>query len=147
MRHDYLSVPLSEIMTKKVVTVEMDDSLAVIRDIFQHVRFYNIMVVGNNKLFGVISDRDIFKEMSPFLGTFSEDPRDRHYLNKKAHQIMRRELVTVPKETTIKAASNLLINHNVNCLPITDKEGRIEGIVTWKDILYFLVEHGGIKEA
>jgi acetoin utilization protein AcuB len=125
---------VESIMTHKVVTVELDDSLSTIREIFDNVKFHHLLVVGSQGLLGIISDRDLLKALSPFLGMLDEHRRDLAVLNKKAHQIMSREPVAVDKETSIEAAANLLLSENVSCLPITSSDGKIEGIVTWKDI-------------
>lgn len=122
-------------MNTRVVTVEMDDSLDTIRDIFQRVRFHHVLVVSGRKLVGVISDRDLLKAISPFVGTLSETTRDRDTLNKRAHQIMSRQPVTVSKETRLKDALKILLDKNISCLPIINADGEVEGIVTWKDML------------
>jgi len=126
---------IDSIMSKRVVTVEMDDSLKTISYIFTNVRFHHLLVVEKDKLFGVISDRDLLKASSPFLNTFSEQSRDVNTLRIKAHQIMSRKLVTVTKETGLEDAVRLLLRKNVSCLPVTSPDGRIEGIVTWKDLI------------
>lgn len=58
---------VASIMTRKVVTVEMDDTLLTIRMIFQHVKFHHLVVVGNRKPVGVISDRDVLKAVFSFI--------------------------------------------------------------------------------
>ena len=121
-------------MTRKVITVELDDTLETIREIFDNVKFHHLLVVGNQGLLGVISDRDLLRGLSPFVGMLDQHPPDLAVLNKKAHQIMSRELVAVDKETSIEAAVNLLLSENVSCLPVTSPEGDVEGILTWKDI-------------
>lgn len=126
-------------MNTRVVTVEMDDSLDTIRDIFQRVRFHHVLVVSDRKLVGVISDRDLLKAISPFVGTLSETTRDRDTLNKRAHQIMSRQPVTVSKETRLKDALKILLDKNISCLPVTNADGEVEGIVTWKDMVKVLV--------
>ncbi|MFQ5715353.1 MAG: CBS domain-containing protein [Candidatus Scalinduaceae bacterium] len=128
---------ISSIMTRRVVTVEMDDSLQIISEIFHNVKFHHILVVDGQKLVGVISDRDFIKALSPFLDTPTEEERDTTTLNKKAHQIMNRTPITVDAETSIEEASNLLLENNISCLPIISPQGSVEGIVTWKDILKF----------
>lgn len=125
---------ISSIMTKRVVTVEMDDSLRVISEIFANVRFHHILVVEKNKIFGVISDRDLLKATSPFLNTLSEQSRDVNTLRIRVHQIMSRKPITVTKETSLEDAVRLLIRKNISCLPVISPDGRIEGIVTWKDL-------------
>ena len=124
-------------MTRKVVTVEMDDTLLTIGMIFKNVKFHHILVVENKKLVGVISDRDFLREVSPFLGKVIETTRDLDTLKKKAHQIMSRNPITVSPETDIETAASLLLEKNISCLPVVSFHGNIEGIVTWKDILKF----------
>lgn len=128
---------MSSIMTHKVVTVEMDDTLLTIRMIFQHVKFHHLVVVDNRKPVGVISDRDFLKAVSPFLGKIIETTRDLDTLKKRAHQIMTRNPVTVYPETSIESAADLLLEKNISCLPVISSQGDIVGMVTWKDILQF----------
>ena len=125
---------IGSIMTTSVVTVEMDDSLNTIREIFDILKFHHLLVVENRKLFGVISDRDLLKALSPFLGTPSERPRDIATLNKRAHQILSRRPIAVDRETSIEEAAHILLEKKVSCLPVISPQGDIEGIVTWKDI-------------
>ena len=125
---------VQEIMTTRVVTVEMDDSLEVIRDIFRKVKFHHLLVVDNERLVGVISDRDLLKAISPYIGTMSETTRDRATLEKRAHQIMSHYPYTVRKYCSLQEATQLILRQGVSCLPVTTPEKYIEGIVTWKDL-------------
>ena len=125
---------IGEIMTSRVVTIEMDDSLEVIRDIFRKVRFHHLLVVDNEKLVGVISDRDVLKAISPYVGTMSETNRDRATLNKRAHQIMSHYPVTVRQSCPLQEAAQLMLTRGVSCLPVTTIDGIIQGVVTWKDV-------------
>ena len=86
---------IEAILTKCVVTVDMDDSLYTIRDIFSHVRFHHLLVTEDEKLCGIISDRDLLKAISPYTGSVAEQPRDAATLRKRAHQIMARNPVTI----------------------------------------------------
>ena len=127
---------VEEIMTRRVVTVEMDDRLAAISDIFDNVRFHHILVVTRGgRLRGVISDRDVLKHLSPFLGTPSEQTRDTTLLRKPAHQIMTRKPVTATPQTPVAKAADIFIHDKISCLPVTDADGTVLGIVTWRDIL------------
>jgi acetoin utilization protein AcuB len=128
-------------MTRRVVTVEMDDSLQIISEIFENVKFHHILVVEKQKLVGVISDRDFIRALSPFLDTPAEEDRDTITLDKKAHQIMSRKLITVDAQTSIEEASNLLLENNISCLPVISPQGSVEGIVSWKDILKFYLKN------
>jgi acetoin utilization protein AcuB len=126
---------LDSIMTRRVVTVEMDDSLRVINSIFTQAKFHHLLVVENKRLMGIISDRDVLTAMSPFIDTLAEQIRDTATLERKAHQIMTREPVTATNETDIAEAVQLMLQERVSCLPVLSEDGRVEGIVTWKDLL------------
>jgi acetoin utilization protein AcuB len=126
---------LASIMTTRVATVEMDDTLRVINAIFCSAGFHHLLVIDNHKLVGIISDRDLHKAISPFFDTAAERPQDVARWSRRAHQIMTRELITVTPETQIKEAVNLLLQHDVSCLPVISSTGQIAGIVTWKDLI------------
>lgn len=126
---------IGKIMTVRVATIEMDDSLEVVRDIFKKVRFHHLLVVDNEKLVGIISDRDVLNAVSPFVGTMSETTRDRATLNKRAHQIMSHHPVTVRSSCPLPEAAQLMLDRGVSCLPVTTLDGKILGMLTWKDVM------------
>lgn len=126
---------LSSIMTKEVVTVDMDTALKTICGIFNSKRFHHLLVVEQDELCGVISDRDLLKALSPFLNTLAEQDRDLSTLKKRAHQIMSRKTITITKEASSEDAARLMLRENISCLPVISSDGKIEGIVTWKDLL------------
>ncbi len=127
---------IEEIMTQKVVFASMDDTLAVIKGIFDKLHFHHVLVLDEEgKLAGIISDRDILKNLSPFADTVNEQERDARTLEKKAHQIMTRQPIVVLHDMELEAAVETLIDKGISCLPVSTKEGRVVGLVTWKDIL------------
>ena len=126
---------LSDIMSRPVVTVEFDDRLREVKEIFDRLRFHHLLVVDNGKLFGVVSDRDLLKALSPFLGTLSETERDAHTLDTRVHQIMSRKPVTLRADDRLAAAMDLFLQKNISCVPIVDEHSRPVGIVSWRDIL------------
>jgi len=129
-------VKLEEIMTRRVVTVELDDSLATVKQIFDSLHFHHLLVIGSDKkLCGVISDRDLLRAISPYAGTVSENARDSATLKKRAHQIMTRSPMTLSPDASVAEAIQLFLGHRVSCIPIVDEGFRAVGIVSWRDIL------------
>jgi acetoin utilization protein AcuB len=103
---------LRSIMTSRVVTVELDDTLEVVKQIFDAMKFHHLLVLDTDKkLCGVISDRDLLRALSPYIGTASENARDTATLRKRVHQIMSRQPVTLPPEATVTDAINLFLEH------------------------------------
>jgi acetoin utilization protein AcuB len=132
---------LVQIMTTKVVTVGMDETLEAVRSLFERFRFHHILVIGENDvLVGVVSDRDLLKALSPFISTLIERPEDLRTLKRRVHQIMSHRAITASRHHTIKEAAILMLDQGISCLPIVRSDGTVEGIVTWKDILKWLVE-------
>ncbi|MGH7133258.1 MAG: CBS domain-containing protein [Phycisphaerales bacterium] len=130
------------IMTRDVVTVSMDDTVGTVREIFHTHEFHHLVVVEDGRVVGVVSDRDLLKNLSPFVGTKTERSQDAWCLEKRVHQIMRRQLVSVKPETQVKVAMALLMHHGVTCLPIVDDQQRCHGIVTWHDFMSYALECG-----
>ncbi|EKD27862.1 MAG: hypothetical protein ACD_79C00519G0004, partial [uncultured bacterium] len=58
-------MPIQNFITRTIVSVEMDDTLAEVRNIFNHVKFHHLLVMNKERLVGIISDRDLLKELSP----------------------------------------------------------------------------------
>ena len=127
-----------EFMTSRVVCVELDDSLQVVKEIFANTRFHHLLVVDNHKLRGVISDRDLLKALSPNIGTLAETKRDVATLNKHAHQIMSRNLVTLHADASLEDVVDVFSSCRISCVPIVDQHGNVEGIVSWRDLLQFV---------
>ena len=130
---------VNEIMTAKVITIEMDDTLGQIQKIFEKHKFHHLLIVEDEVLIGIISDRDVLKEISPHINTISEDSRARQTLQKKAHQIMSRKPITVEPGTLVDDAASIMLKKNISCLPVVSSSGNIDGILSWKDILKCLL--------
>lgn len=126
---------IERIMSKPVVTVRLDDTLRVVREVFENAKFHHLLVVDEGTLYGVISDRDLLKYISPFIGTVQEKVHDKFTLNKKVHQIMSRKPITLSPLADVYAAISLFNQHNISCIPIVNEKDTPVGIVSWRDIL------------
>ncbi|SDP33856.1 acetoin utilization protein AcuB [Ralstonia sp. 25mfcol4.1] len=126
---------IDSIMSKQVATVVFDDTLATVKDIFDAASFHHLLVVEDGRLHGVVSDRDLLRAMSPFIGSNVESARDLNTLNRRVHQIMSRQPITLRPEAAIADAIDLFLTHQVSCIPVVDAQFRPVGIVSWRDIL------------
>jgi acetoin utilization protein AcuB len=135
-------VCIKDIMTRSVVSVHVDDTLQRIHAIFQESRFHHVIVVEDGRIVGVISDRDLLKHMSPFIGRqLMEREQDTRTLDRKAHQVMTRRPVVAGPDLSIPEAVDLLIRHGVSCLPVAGADRRVQGILTWRDVLAHCFPH------
>ena len=100
----------------------------------------HLLVIEEERLVGILSDKDLYKALSPFLGSGSENQRDRDTLQRRVHQVMTREPITISPQGSITEASELLLTHAISCLPVLEN-GQVVGIVTWRDLLRSCYEH------
>ncbi len=126
---------VDKIMSKHLVTVKLDDTLKVVKVIFDNESFHHLLVVESDKLFGVVSDRDLLKAISPNVGTLAETNRDAITLNKRVHQIMTSKLVTLSPDAEISDAIEIFNNHDISCIPVVDDKNKPVGIISWRDII------------
>jgi acetoin utilization protein AcuB len=126
---------LEEIMTTEVVQIGGSEPLVAVRNLLQQRGFHHVLVVEDERLLGVISDRDVLRALSPFLDTIVEQPRDVNTLGMQARQVMSSTLITAGPDTTVCEAAKLMNNNNINCLPVTSDTGALLGIVTTQDLL------------
>ena len=127
---------VGSIMTTRVVSVEMDDRLDVVKKIFDTLKFHHLLVIDDHgKLKGVVSDRDLLKALSPYVGSATENARDIATLNKRVHQIMSRSLVTLHPGASIPEAVQLFLEQRISCIPIIDAALKPVGILSWRDVL------------
>ncbi|EIC23960.1 CBS domain-containing protein [Thiorhodovibrio frisius] len=129
------SLKIENMMTSPVVTVEMDDTLALVKEIFDNTHFHHLAVLEEGSLYGVLSDRDLFKAISPGVGTLAESNLDRAALTRRAHQIMSRQPVVIEQDQDVRDALRLFEEHHVSCLPVVDADQNLVGILTWRDLL------------
>ncbi len=128
---------VEEFMSRNVVTLNFDDNLLTVRDIFSSVKFHHIPIVeAGRKIIGIISDRDMLRVVSPFFGTINEQTRDAAIMSRRVGTIMTRNPVCAHIGTTVADAIRLMEENNISCLPVVEEDGmRLLGIVTWKDLL------------
>lgn len=126
---------LSNVMTKPPVTIGMDTRLGEIKRIFEARKFHHLLVVDDDILVGVISDRDLLKSISHNVGKREETAQDLATLNKTAKQIMTRKLITLTPGATIFDAVSTFNRHPISCIPVVDNDKKPVGSISWRDIM------------
>jgi len=139
MTHDQpfqSTMQVRDIMTAPVHRVDMDDTLLTVKKLFDRVRCHHVVVLDDKHVFGVVSDRDILKFVSPFAGhKMLEREQDVNTLKKRVHQIMSRDIVTVAPNVTVTEAAQKMLREGVSCLPVVDENKAPLGIVTSRDLV------------
>lgn len=134
-------------MTREVITVEEDVSIMKASKLMKDKGFQHLPVVGQGRLTGIVSDRDL-KEAHPSKAT-TLDIHELYYLLDKLQvkKVMSKNPHTVSgNETTDKAAA-LMLKHDISALPVVDPKGDLQGIITKGDVFRAMVSVSGIYQA
>ena len=130
---------IEKLMNTELITLSMDSTLIEAKDLFEKNNIHHLLITDDDGLLaGVMTDRDLYKHLSPTVGTSHETHRDTALMQKKLHQIMERCLVTTHTQQTLNEAVVLFYDNHISCLPVTDKNNKPIGIITWRDILKVL---------
>ena len=130
---------ISDIMTQHPITVGPDASVEEVQRLFEAHHFHHVLVVDYGQLVGVVSDRDLLKNLSPFIGNAqAERSQDLALLRQRVHLIMTRRPVSVLPDTPVGAAAWLMRDKSVSCLPVVEDDLCPIGIVTAPDLLAVL---------
>ena len=131
---------IQDIMTREVITANMDDDLERVRGLFTRYRFRHLPILDDNgALAGIVSDRDILANVSPFAGTINERTADANSLKRRAHQIMTRRPQTAAPAEKAERAAMVMLHQRISSLPVVDESGRLVGIITMRDVMRWLL--------
>lgn len=131
-------------MTKQVVTVVPDDSVARAMHLMLERGIKHLPVVHDGAVVGVISDRDI-RAYTPSKAT-SLDIYEINYLLAKAKvkDAMGARLTTTTPDTSIEEAALALHENAIGCLPVVEGDVLV-GIISDRDIFRALVDITGVR--
>jgi acetoin utilization protein AcuB len=142
---------IQEVMTKDVICLELQDDIAKAIKVLQTEQFRHVPIVDvNGKLAGLVSDRDILRNL-PFAGKrpptppkifrehlFAVDPWGKRHLQ-PLESIMVRRILHITPGTRICDAAEILCKEKISCLPVVDEGGKLRGIITVTDLMRALL--------
>ncbi|MGD8192295.1 CBS and ACT domain-containing protein [Brevibacillus ginsengisoli] len=133
---------IEQIMRRRLVTVTPSTSLQEALALLRGNRIRHLPVVENEKLVGIVSDRDIRDALPSSL---CEHDDDEIVLLKPISEIMHRDVISAHPLDFIEDAAATVYDYKVGSLPVVEA-GRLVGIVTESDILNRLVELFGVNK-
>ncbi len=139
---------MREKIQKNPITISPSASFYEARNLIHEKGVRHLPVVDkNNKLVGIVTDRDI-REASPSDATLLSVQELNYLLGKlKVSSFMtpKDKLVTITPDTLIEEAVELMHDHKIGCLPVLEG-GKLYGIFTETDALDHLVDIFGLKQ-
>jgi CBS domain-containing protein len=119
-----------DVMTTGVVTVRPDTPYREIAAMFREHRVSGFPVTADDgKVIGVVSESDLL--------TLADGHHRGHRAAgpATAGDLMTHPAVTTSPDDLVRTAARVMHSHRLQRLPVTDREGRLEGIVSRSDVL------------
>jgi IMP dehydrogenase len=107
-------------MIMNPVTLTADKTVGDVLDLMTKFSVSGIPIVAEGKLVGILTNRDLRFQPNRSL--------------KVADVMTSVNLITAPLGTTLEEAEVILQKHKIEKLPVVDKNGKLKGLITFKDI-------------
>ncbi|MET1159991.1 MAG: CBS domain-containing protein [Thermoprotei archaeon] len=134
-----VGIKVSSVMSSPVVTIEVNKTLGEAMKRVISYGFRRLPVVENNTVVGILTVMDIvrfFEPRSLFKRISSDDIREA--LSVSVSEVMSREILTVSPDTDLSDAARMMLDRDVSSALVVDKDMKLIGIITERDILYAL---------
>jgi CBS domain-containing membrane protein len=149
-------LPAKEVMSRAVAAVDMDTSLKDVAEIMARRGISGLPVLDqNNAVVGVISERDFLNAFGPagaksfmevlatcLAGTGCIAVTAR---KQKAEEIMTTPPICVGEETPVSEIARIFAEKRINRVPVTDRNGKLVGIVSRADIVRYSFAYNPVK--
>ncbi len=101
------------------ITLTPDDTIGRAKEIVNEKNIASFPVVDKEKLVGILTNRDL---------RLKTDPKER------VRNAMTKNPVTISEQARMEDAINIMDKNKIEKLPVVDKQGRIKGLITLRDI-------------
>ena len=136
---------VKDFMTRKVVYISPDTTIAHAADIMRDQKLHRLPVIENDKLVGLVTEGTI-AEASPSKATSLSIYEMNYLLNKtKVKDVMIQDVVTISQYASLEDATYLMLKNKIGILPVVDNE-QVYGIITDRDIFKAFLEVSGYGE-
>jgi CBS domain-containing protein len=121
-------------MTTVAIAVTPSTPVSEARELMRRKRIRHLLVTEEERLVGIITDRDIRLNLPSPASSLSV--WEVNYLITKltVGEAMTRSLITIRPDRPVAEAVRLMLEHKIGALPVTENE-RVVGIITETDLL------------
>ena len=137
-------IRVADWMTASVLAVETFDSINIARQLMAKHRVNQLPVLDNERLVGIVTDRDLRDAYPTSMMIDRGEEIDRFAESVTVEEVMSHDVFTVHPDTLLAKAVGLLREHRIGSLPVI-KNQKLVGIITRSDILEFVLSGSGLK--
>lgn len=137
---------VSKWMTKSLITIKPKDSLRHARERLAKYRINQLPVVLEDRLVGIVTDRDVRDAYPSSLRLFYGKDIDEFGDSHTVEEVMTYNVITVNPQTSLREAAQRLRRQRFGALPVVDADNKIVGIITRSDVLDAMLAEDAAKE-
>ncbi|MEP6793441.1 MAG: CBS domain-containing protein [Saprospiraceae bacterium] len=139
------TAPVSNYMSKKLLTVSPRDSMKAVKEIFDNNRIHHIPVVKYKTIVGIISKADYLYflrnvQSTEHLPLVEHESLEKFYVE----DIMTTGMATMESTERVNVALDVLSENLFHAIPIVDN-GELVGIFTTQDVIKILMEEDLVR--
>src|SRR5262245_56554685 len=117
-----------------LITVPPETPILEARRLMLDKRIRHLLVTEEDRLVGIVTDRDIRLNLPSQATSLSVWEINHLLLKLTVGEVMTRGVITIGPERDACDAAQLLLDHSIGALPVTDG-GLLKGIITETDLL------------
>lgn len=132
--------PVSHVMTKDVVTLDLSDPISKARQLFESSGIHHLPVVSGDELIGLLTWSDFLRISFGEFG--NQDVRSLDAMLDHTYSlkdVMKSDPITMPATGTVRDAAQILSTRGFHSVPVVDGK-KLAGIVTSTDLIRYLME-------
>ena len=135
-----------QLMTKKLVTVRMEDSVRMAYQVMNEKKIRHLPVTDNKgEIIGIISDRDLKRAMVPTVQSdlsrvMSGDKEVDFFPDHQTKDYMSWPACTVSESTSVHEVAELILKDKISAVLVIDHHQAVKGIITTDDLLKLLLK-------
>ncbi len=130
---------VSQIASTALIAIQLGQKLSEARKLMQVNQIHHVPVLQGKKLMGILSAVDL---ATLSLTSFGSDERANDAIldnQFSVEEVMSKNMVTIKPTAPIREAAEILAEGHFHSLPIVDKEGDLQGLVTSTDLIRYLL--------
>ncbi len=132
---------IKEWMSRPVITIDYNESLNDAAKMFRTRAISMLPVLKDGKMIGIVTDGDIKKATPSDVTTLDKLSLD----FVKIAYIMSKPVITIRADHTVDEAAGIMLSKRISGMPVVDKAGMLEGMLTKSDVFRCFVSFTGVS--
>jgi acetoin utilization protein AcuB len=136
---------VGERMSHPVIWITPDLPVHEALNLFKRERIRRAPIIKNNKLVGIVSDRDLLNASPSPVSSLSVWEMNYLFSKVTVADVMTRKVITVSEDTPIEEAARIMADNKIGGLPVI-KDSHVIGMITETDLFKIFLELMGARE-